>query len=244
MTTPENNSLSIVLPAYNEEEIIARTVRDLDREVLRHFNDGELIVVDDCSHDATLTILKDLEAEIPRLKVLHNRKNLGHGPSLLRGLKSARYDLVFALDSDYQHPPADFWKLYPLIDQAAIVTGLRKPRHDPRYRRLLSFCTNLLARRLFSCPLADLNIPFKLFRAATLDTILEEIPESCRIPSILIMLTACKMQVTVEQVPVRHLPRSTGECSLPGRRLILFAAASLKELLNFHRSQHHRPDSE
>ena len=229
--------LSIVMPAFNEEEIITRSVEELADKVLARFDDGELIVVDDCSRDRTWEILLDLQQRIPALVPLRNPQNRGHGPSLLRGLRAARCQYIFTLDSDYQLPPDEFWKLFPAITEHDIVTGLRHNRQDPPYRKVLSRTVNLTARWLFACNLQDLNIPFKLFHQEALKTILDELPENCLTPSIFIMLAASGMGFSVCQVPVHHLPRTTGRCSLPGLRLISFSCAAFGELLQFRLRQ-------
>ena len=226
-------SLSIVMPAFNESAVIARTVRECNDIILSHFPDGEIIVVDDHSSDNTHEVLQNLRDEIPGLTVVRNAANMGHGPSMLRGLRMAPGHLVFCIDSDYQHPPGEFWKLFNQADGADIVIGQRAERRDPLHRRVLSNMANLAVRGLFACPVRDVNIPFKLFKRNALDMVLDYIPDDSLIPSILIMAVACRLNLNIKQVPVIHLPRTTGRCSLPGRRLFFFASRAFGELLRF-----------
>ena len=225
--------LSIVMPAFNEAAVISRTVRECYEKILSRFPRGEIIVVDDHSTDNTLEVLKQLEKDLPCLTIIRNDTNLGHGPSLLRGLHHARYSHIFCMDSDYQHPPEDFWKLFPHANHADVVMGMRANRNDPWHRKALSRIANLAARTLFACRVRDLNIPFKLFRQEALSMIISRIPDDSLIPSILMVAVACRMKLRLKQVPVRHLPRTTGQCSLPGARLIRFSARALGELLLF-----------
>ena len=81
--TPARPTLSVVMPAYNEEAAIADAVRDVQTHVFPVVPDAELIVVDDGSRDRTGALLDDLAAREPRLRVLH-QANAGHGPALAR----------------------------------------------------------------------------------------------------------------------------------------------------------------
>ncbi len=227
--------VSIVMPAYNEGAIISRTIKDCYEDVISRFDSGgEIIVVDDCSTDQTWQVLDNLKKGLGcRLKLIRNQKNLGHGPSLLRGLLLAGNEFVFTLDSDYQHVPGEFWKLFQQLGKHQIVTGLRTRRNDPPYRLLLSKAANLTVAHLFGCDLDDMNIPFKLFRRPCLMAILPHVPKDFSVPSILIMAIAFKMGFSVKQLPVTHLPRKTGRCSLPGKRLMLFSLQAFYELFRY-----------
>ena len=227
------HDLSIVMPAFNESAVIARTVRECHDRILSHFPAGEIIVVDDRSSDNTYKILKRLEGDMPKLTVVRNAGNMGHGPSMLRGLRLTVSSLVFCIDSDYQHPPEEFWKLFAQGEGADIIMGKRAERKDPLHRRALSGMANLAVRSLFTCPVKDVNVPFKLFKRRALNSVLNYIPDDSLIPSILIITVASRLNLRIRQVPVTHLPRTTGQCSLPGKRLFFFAAKALNELFRF-----------
>ncbi len=221
------------MPAYNEEAAIEKTVLDCREKILNRFSQGEIIVVEDCSTDATRNILKKLSGSVPGLVLLLNDRNMGHGPSMIRGLNASKHEYIFCTDSDGQQDPAEFWRLFPLIQEAHVVTGIREEREDPEYRKILSWFTNSLARWIFNCPYRDLNIPFKLFTRPGLEAILPHVPSDSMIPSILIMLTAHKLGLNLKQVEVTHFARTTGKCSLPGPKLAIFCIKALTELLKF-----------
>ena len=225
--------ISIVMPAYNEGAIIEKTVAACKEKILDRFSKGEIIVVDDCSTDNTSKILNRLKNSLPQLTIHRNSENMGHGPSLMKGLKAARFEYIFCIDSDYQHEPAEFWKLFSIIQESDMVTGIRQKRNDPLHRKVLSKAVSLFTRYVFSCPLRDLNIPFKLFRTDSLEGILPFVSPRSSIPSILITLTAHGLGMHIQQVVVTHLPRTSGRCSLPGPRLVLFCLKALGELLKF-----------
>src|SRR5262245_39638134 len=96
-----NASLSVVMPVYNEGEIIATVVRDYGR-ILQSFQNPELIIVNDQSTDNTLSILNSLTNEHPYLRIITMDRNRGHGPALMRAFREAKSDYVFHSDSDNQ----------------------------------------------------------------------------------------------------------------------------------------------
>jgi dolichol-phosphate mannosyltransferase len=100
-------TLSVVCPAYNEEEVLPLFHRELAAVLARlpgHYR-AEVIYVDDGSRDGTLGVLRSLAASDPRVRYLSFSRNFGHQAALTAGLEAARGDVVVSLDSDLQHPP-------------------------------------------------------------------------------------------------------------------------------------------
>lgn len=102
---PKTFKVSVVVPAFNEAENVARTSAAI-LEVVREFPDFELIFVDDGSTDATAQEIAKLAAGDPRIKLLSFSRNFGHQFALKAGLDHATGDCVISLDADLQHPPA------------------------------------------------------------------------------------------------------------------------------------------
>jgi polyisoprenyl-phosphate glycosyltransferase len=100
--------LSIVCPAFKEEEVLPLFHRELCG-VLAHLQENlhvEILYVDDGSPDGTLQVMKTLAAQDPRVRFFSLSRNFGKEAALLAGLEHARGDIVITLDSDLQHPPA------------------------------------------------------------------------------------------------------------------------------------------
>ncbi|MEM7816667.1 MAG: glycosyltransferase family 2 protein, partial [Candidatus Aenigmatarchaeota archaeon] len=92
--------LSVIIPAYNEEKRIRKTIESVLKNSKDVANDVEIIVVDDGSSDNTYKIAKSLERKFPNLKVVGYEKNKGKGYAIKYGLKFATKDLVVFIDAD------------------------------------------------------------------------------------------------------------------------------------------------
>lgn len=104
---PDRSLISIVCPAYREEEVLplfhAALVRDL--EPLAAEYDLEILYVDDGSNDGTLDVIRRLASEDSRVRYFSLSRNFGHQAALTAGLEQARGDAIVSLDTDLQHPP-------------------------------------------------------------------------------------------------------------------------------------------
>src|ERR1700682_591457 len=132
-------SVSAVLPAYNEEAIIERTVRHVAGVLRAQANDFEIIVSNDGSRDNTARVLADLQAREPglHLRIVTHERNRGYGAALASGFDAARKDLVFLTDGDKQFDVAELSAFLPAMDgQVDLVIGWRRKRADPPMGKL------------------------------------------------------------------------------------------------------------
>lgn len=121
--------LSIVLPAYNEEQNIANTVKVLDGFLNENGIDYELVFISDGSKDATFAEIKKVAAENPRIKGAEFSRNFGKEAGIFAGLELTTGDAVIVMDCDLQHPPSvipEMWKKWQ--NGAEIVEGIKSNR--------------------------------------------------------------------------------------------------------------------
>ena len=97
--------ISVVVPCYDEEEVLSETHTRLTRALESIVGDHEILYVDDGSRDATGSILRSLAAADPRVRVLVLSRNFGHQLAITAGLDHARGDAVVVIDADLQDPP-------------------------------------------------------------------------------------------------------------------------------------------
>lgn len=208
--------LTILMPAYNEQDIIAAAVADWHSEVIAKLPGSRLMVVDDCSTDGTSAVVARVSSALPGVDYLRGEVNRGHGRALLFGFGQVQSDFVFQTDSDRQHCPSDFWKLWELRDQCDFVFGIRQNRQDGTFRRVVTTAMRVLNWLLWQVWIADANCPFKLMRRDALTSVLEQVPQDAFIPMVMISILARRLRFRVAEVGVQHFPRRGGTQSLRG----------------------------
>jgi len=168
--------LSIVIPAYNEENRVGRGLDDLLRFLLTQAYKAEVIVVDDGSSDQTANRVKERIPEFHaaghQLRVLTNNPNRGKGYSVKRGLTEANGEIVLFSDADFSSPITEASKLLDPIAEgrADVAFGSRalNPEligvHQPRMREIGGAVFNLLMRTITGLQFKDTQCGFKAFR--------------------------------------------------------------------------------
>ncbi len=232
-----SESISAVLPAYNEEENIEKATREL-AAVLQslQLRAWEVIVVNDGSTDHTGEIADRLAAEdTEHIRVFHHHPNLGYAAALKTGFTSARHSLIFYTDSDNQFDVKELTHLLPLISEADIVCGFRIYRFDPLTRLVLSWGFNLLVRIVFRINVHDVDCAFKLFRREVFDKI--EIESKKFFVDAEILAKAKYFGFKLVEVGVRHYPRTAGRSTVRASHII----STLKELAQIWVNIHSKP---
>ena len=157
-------SLSITLPCFNEAEVVADTIDD----ILHWFNsaniDGEVIVVDDGSHDDSANIVRNKAENDARVHLIQHEHNRGYGAAVRTGLNAGTKEWLAFMDSDGQFKARDFEKLIQKTDRYDFITGRKIKRADPFKRRLFAKCYAFLIGIMLGVWVHDINCAMKLFR--------------------------------------------------------------------------------
>ncbi|MFQ5671201.1 MAG: glycosyltransferase family 2 protein [Acidobacteriota bacterium] len=208
-------TLSVVLPCYNEEKLIRDVVTSIILFLPQAAETFEIIAVDDGSKDRTGKILDELSAQFPSLAVIHHPVNRGYGSALRTGFSRARYKHVFYTDSDGQFDISEILTLIPHVEKADIVTGYRRNRQDPLHRKINSRAFGAFARLTLGLRLRDIDCAFKIYHRKVLDSLVL-LSDGILIDTE-IFYKAKRQGFTVREVPVTHRARSEG--SPTGNRL-------------------------
>ncbi len=200
--------LSVILPAYNEAENIEPMVSQVLAVLDREERQGEVVVVDDGSHDETWAVLQELVERDARVRPVQHPQNRGYGAALATGFQAARGDLLFFTDSDLQFDVRELASLLDLSRRFDIVAGYRAPRRDPWNRRLNAWAWGQLVNGLFGLSIQDVNCAFKLFDRRVLDGM--DIRSAGAFVNTEILVRARAKGHSLAQVPVSHHPRSAG----------------------------------
>ncbi|TMB98246.1 MAG: glycosyltransferase family 2 protein [Chloroflexi bacterium] len=163
--------LSVVVPCYNEERRLPRTI-----EVIEHYLDArgepyELILVDDGSADETRKVMDEAAARHPAVKIVALPKNRGKGRALVEGVQISRGETVLVTDADLSTPIDELAKLEAALAKGAgvaigsrAVRGSRVELAQPLYRVLMGKAFNLIVQAVLLPGIWDTQCGFKLFR--------------------------------------------------------------------------------
>jgi len=209
-------TLSVIIPLYNEEENVQILYEKLKESLPPLVKEYEILFVDDGSSDRTLSILEEIQSKDNRVVVLSLRRNFGQTAAFAAGFDFARGDIVITMDGDLQNDPADISKLLELIKDHDLVSGWRKKRKDPFFRRRLpSVVANWLISNVTGVKLHDYGCSLKAYRRDVIKN-LRLYGEMHRfIPAV-----ASWYGVRVAEVEVAHHPRLKGRSKYGISRMI------------------------
>jgi glycosyltransferase involved in cell wall biosynthesis len=219
-------SLSVVLPAFNEQYNLRATVEAARQILPMVAAQWEIIVVNDGSGDATGQICDTLASHIPEVRAVHHPDNKGYGAALKSGIVEAQYDWIFFSDSDGQFDFAEISRLLEHAETSDIVAGYRKRRNDPPYRALNAAGWKMLVRTTLGVKVRDIDCAFKLFRRSVFEQV--QIRSVGAMVNTEIFCQAFKFGMRVKEVEVTHYPRVHGAPT--GAKLRVIAKA-MRELV-------------
>ena len=164
--------LSLIMPAYNEEDSIGLVIKKVDDVVSQMSLRYELIVVDDGSIDNTWLKVADYAKNNGHVKVVGYENNVGKGYALKTGFSHAVGDLVIFMDSDSDIDPKQVGRyIEALKDADVVVASKRHPQskvNTPLIRRILSHGFNVLVKLLVGLKLSDTQTGLKAVRKSVL----------------------------------------------------------------------------
>ena len=199
-TNKNSSSVTVILPAVNEEENIAATVSTL----LEMYPEYEILVIDDGSDDNTANI-----AESKGARVIRNNVNTGYGASLKQGMRKAKGNIVVFMDADGQHDCKDVARLVDGLEGNDMVVGERCKEDMVTVRKPGKWILSVVADYLAGQHIPDINSGFRaLYREDGLNY-LPILPNGFSLTTT-ITLAMIKEGRDVKYIPIRIFPRSGG----------------------------------
>jgi len=225
-------SLSIVLPAYNEEENVEDAVTHVSEVAQSLDRAYEIILVNDGSSDRTGEIGRELEGRVPNFRLVEHYPNRGYGGALKAGFEAAEKDLITFFPGDAQFDFAEVTRLLEQLNEenADIVCGYRVDRQDSFIRRLNGVGWNLVVRLFFGYLCRDIDCGFKLFRQEVLDHV--NIESDGAMIDTELLAGAKARGFEIAEAPLTHLPREAGEATGANLHVIVKA---FQDLVRFRR---------
>jgi glycosyltransferase involved in cell wall biosynthesis len=207
MRDKQLDTLSILIPVYNEVDNIFPLFERLMMALNKTERPYEIIFIDDGSTDGSLDALIDLNCKNPNVKVISFTRNFGQTAALSAGIDSCKGDIIIPMDGDLQNDPKDILLLLKKIEEGYdVVSGWRKKRKDPFLtRRLPSIIANKIISFIGGVHLHDYGCTLKAYRKDILKNI-RLYGEMHRF----IPIYAKWVGARVTEIPVHHLPRKSG----------------------------------
>lgn len=173
MTSDKFELLSTIVPVYNEEANLPEFVAALMPVLTALGQPFEVIFVNDGSTDNSATVLDELAADSPQIKVVHFRRNHGQTAAMMAGLDYSVGDVIVPLDADLQNDPQDIPRLLERLGEGFdLVSGWRKNRKDSKiFRNLPSWFANRLISKISGVKLHDYGCTLKAYRRSIIEDV-------------------------------------------------------------------------
>jgi glycosyltransferase involved in cell wall biosynthesis len=206
--------LSIIIPAFNEQETIGQVIHQLLALKFPVFvKNVEYVVVDDCSTDDSLSIVRELSAGKDHVKIVSNATNLGKGASVRRGIEASTGDTILVRDADLELSVRDIPSMLLAMEELQVefvngsryMAGINRPLASYR-RYLVNRFFTFLTSVLINVKLTDMACGYKLFKRSLYDQI--NLKENRFGFEAEILIKALRIKPNnIAEVPVHYFPR-------------------------------------
>src|SRR5665213_191636 len=214
--------LSLVIPAYNEQETIQELLRRVGAALSNIGKPFEVVIIDDGSTDNTPKLLSEAMPNCPWLRVLRMQRNAGQSAAFDAGFKAARGQVIATIDADLQNDPEEIPRLLTMLDGFDMINGWRRDRKDTPMRRMQSRIANRIRNWISQETIQDSASSLKLYKRHCLEGI-QLYKGMHRFMPTLVKLRG----YTVDEVPVKHSQRFAGTAKYGLRNRALRAFVDL-----------------
>jgi undecaprenyl-phosphate 4-deoxy-4-formamido-L-arabinose transferase len=214
MSAPE---ISVVIPVYNEEDVLEALFSRLYPALDALGRDYEIVFVNDGSRDKSVAMLREQYQRRPEVtRVVLFNGNFGQHMAIMAGFEYARGERVVTLDADLQNPPEEIGNLLAKMDEGHDYVGsIRRHRHDAAWRRWASKAMNGLRERLTHIKMTDQGCMLRAYDKAIVDALKASREVSTYIPAL-----AYSYAQNPAEIEVEHEDRAAGESKYSLYKLI------------------------
>lgn len=207
---PPDKSLTVVIPAYNEERRIGRTLERVLAYLRESVQRFEVIVVDDGSSDATRDIVRSMAGSEPRIKLIALERNRGKGMAVRRGMLAGEGEWLLFTDADLSTPIEEIETLAASMQAGADIAigsrslqGARVDIHQPWYREAMGKTFNRIVRLLAIPGFVDTQCGFKCFTRGAARTVFERSRIDRFAFDVEALVIARRLGFRIVEVPIR-----------------------------------------
>jgi len=200
-------SVSVVVPVFNESEVLSTLVERLQNSLQTISIPYELIFVDDGSSDESAKIISEYARNSSQIRAVILNRNYGQHSAIMAGFAEAKGDLVITIDADLQNPPEEIPRLVDKAQEGFDVVGtVRRDRKDSWFRRQASALVNYTARKATGIKMHDYGCMLRAYRHHIVEAMLQ-----CSEHSTFIPILANSFARKVVEIEVDHAAREVGE---------------------------------
>lgn len=230
--------LYIVIPAYNEEANIEKTIKEWYPIIESKCDESRLVIADSGSDDSTHEILEHLNKTFPKLIVLSDTKK-EHGPKVIDlyyfSIQNGA-DFIFQTDSDGQTNPEEFSVFWELRNERDAVLGTRTIRGDGVIRKMIENILCIFLRVYFGIRISDANAPYRLMNAEILKKYIQRLPTGYSLPNVMLTTYFVYYRENIEFKEITFRPRQGGRNSINLRKIIRIGWNSLYDFYLFRKN--------
>lgn len=233
----KSNTLYIIIPAYNEEEMMGH-ILDEWYPVVEKYNEcglSRLVIVNDGSKDKTHAIVCKYSETHPLLICL-DKTNSGHGASVLYGYRYAIHnnaDWIFQTDSDGQTLASEFDEFWNLRKQYEAILGNRVVRGDGQIRKTVENVLRFILRIIFLVNIPDANAPYRLMKGSLVNKYINRLPDDYNLPNVMFTtyFSYYKENITFREITFKS--RQGGENTINIRKIVGIGVKGISDFIRF-----------
>lgn len=222
-------SISITIPAFNEEATIKEIILQTEKEASALSFDFEIVIIDDGSTDSTKKIVQQLARRKSRVRIFSHSQNRGFSGAFISCCRNARKDLIFIMPADGQISPRALPQMIAQMKNSDVVLGFARKRNDPFYRRFNSYLFHFLARHFFGVNFRQISL-CNLYRRKFINQIIFVSSPGSAFLLLELTYKLKKMGAKFKEVEIEHLPRRFGQAKGANPKTILL---TLRDMLKF-----------
>ena len=167
----QKSGISVIVPVYDEIDLIRGSLVKLDSFMKRHFSNYEILVIESGSTDGTAEVVDQIAEKSGKIKVIHQKRRCGFGSALKMGYRKAAKTFIWTVTVDFPFPLNSILDVFSLTNKYDVILSYRAS--DPRglVRRLQSYVFNGLSKKVLALPFKQINSAFKIFRTSAIKNI-------------------------------------------------------------------------
>lgn len=220
-------SISVIIPVYNENALLEKSIAHISKFLKTHFRDYEIIIVESGSNDGSFETCDRIAINCSNINVMHEGARNGFGSAFMMGCKNAKKDLIWLITVDLPFLLDHIFRALPLLDKYDCVLSFRSEDRRNIYRKFQSVIYNALAKWLLGLDVKHVNSAFKVFKREVIEKI-EFVSRGWFIDTEIVYRLK-ENNIPYTEIAVPLIDRSAGESTIN-----LFTPVSmLKELIYF-----------